>query len=247
MLDLGIGAVIVVRPRARGHLDGDRRRRCIGRTRARSPPRCAGRPSSRVPSDSPRMRPRFAALLRSTDVRDVRLGLDLLAGVASEAAGAELQQLADHADPEVRVRALVELAARGDAGAAAQVAAARRPPRRSRRTVGPARRCRGDRLSRASSPPTEPSSSASSAIRTATVRAAALDAVAPDDGADDRVIRHVVAAVGRASHRRNRDRCTPAARRAGDPVPRRRARPRRAGPGGRASSGLRPEPRPRMA
>ena len=134
-------------------------------------------------------------LLRSTDVRDVRLGLDLLAGVASEAAGAELQQLADHADAEVRVRALVELAARGDAGAVAE--------------LGPL-----VALLAASSEPSDRRAAAVAmgsggvvaADRTtlvgllgdpdATVRAAALDAVVPDDGADDRVIRHVVAAVG---------------------------------------------------
>ena len=79
-------------------------------------------------------------LLRSTDVRDVRLGLDLLAGVESETSGAELQQLADHADPEVRVRALVELASHGDAEAAAEVAPTRRQPRRLVRALGPTRR-----------------------------------------------------------------------------------------------------------
>ena len=58
------------------------------------------------------------ALLRSDDARDVRLGLDLLAGVASPASDVELRQLAEHPDPEVRVRALGQLAASGDARAA---------------------------------------------------------------------------------------------------------------------------------
>jgi len=134
-------------------------------------------------------------LLRSTDVRDVRLGLDLLAGVVSEAAGADLQELAEHPDAEVRVRALVELAARGDAGAVAEVG-----PLVARLAV--------------SSEPSDRHAAAvamgprgvSAADRTVlvgllgdpdpTVRAAALDAVMPDDGADDRIIRHVVAAVG---------------------------------------------------
>jgi hypothetical protein len=53
------------------------------------------------------------ALLRSDDSRDVRIGLDLLAGVSSIATDVELRQLADHADPEVRARALAQLAATG--------------------------------------------------------------------------------------------------------------------------------------
>ena len=56
------------------------------------------------------------ALLRSDDARDVRIGLDLLAGVSSIATEVELRQLADHADPEVRARALAQLAAAGHAG-----------------------------------------------------------------------------------------------------------------------------------
>ncbi len=63
------------------------------------------------------------ALLRSDDARDVRLGLDLLAGLASPASASELRQLANDADPEVRVRALVQLAASGDAPVAAELAA----------------------------------------------------------------------------------------------------------------------------
>ena len=133
-------------------------------------------------------------LLRSTDVRDVRLGLDLLAGVESETSGADLQQLADHADPEVRVRALVELASRGDAGAAAEVAplvaslagSAEASDRRAAAMAMSARGVADDRtvLIGLLGDPDR------------TVRAAALDAVAPEDGADERVIRHVVAAMG---------------------------------------------------
>ena len=41
-------------------------------------------------------------LLRSDDARDVRLGLDLLAGAVSPAPAIELRQVALHADPEVR-------------------------------------------------------------------------------------------------------------------------------------------------
>ena len=62
------------------------------------------------------------ALLRSDDARDVRLGLDLLAGVSSPAPDFELRQIAEHADPEVRMRALALLAAHGDERASADVA-----------------------------------------------------------------------------------------------------------------------------
>src|SRR5262245_16571317 len=51
------------------------------------------------------------ALIRSDDVRDVRLGLDLLPGVASGASAGALRQAAEHADPDVRMRALLQLAA----------------------------------------------------------------------------------------------------------------------------------------
>src|SRR4029453_18908648 len=50
------------------------------------------------------------ALLGSDDARGVRLGLDLLPGAVSPAAAGALRQASDHADPEVRVRALVQLA-----------------------------------------------------------------------------------------------------------------------------------------
>jgi hypothetical protein len=133
-------------------------------------------------------------LLRSPDVRDVRLGLDLLAGLESQASRAELEELAGHADPEVRARALVELAARGDEAAAvelhplvARLAGSAEPS--DRRAAAVAIAARGvvsddravllgllgdpDRL----------------------VRCAALDAVAPEDGADEWIIRRVVDAL----------------------------------------------------
>ena len=64
--------------------------------------------------------PAVRALLASDDARDVRLGLDLLAGMASPAAEAELRRVAEHSDPEVRLRVLGRLAALGDARAAAE-------------------------------------------------------------------------------------------------------------------------------
>ena len=63
------------------------------------------------------------ALLRSDDARDVRLGLDLLPGITSPASAGPLRQASEHADPEVRLRALVQLAAGGEAQAAAEAAA----------------------------------------------------------------------------------------------------------------------------
>ncbi len=98
------------------------------------------------------------ALLRSDDARDVRIGLELLTGVDSPASEVELRQLAEHADPEVRVRALAQLAAAGFAGGREGLAALLDDP--------------------------DPA-----------VRAAALDAVAPADGADPEIVRRVVAAV----------------------------------------------------
>ena len=53
----------------------------------------------------------------------MRLGLDLLPGVASLTSADALRQASEHADPEVRLRALVQLAADGDARAAAEAAA----------------------------------------------------------------------------------------------------------------------------
>ena len=63
------------------------------------------------------------ALLRSDDARDVRLGLDLLAGVASPASAVELRTWRTTRTRRFVSRALVQLAANGDARAAIDVGA----------------------------------------------------------------------------------------------------------------------------
>ena len=128
-------------------------------------------------------------LLRSDDARDVRLGLDLLAGEVSAAPLAELRRLAEGGDPELRLRALAGLAAGGDAHAAAEASAVARElalsgdvaGRRAAAAVlnGEDRRLLGTLLADA-----EPG-----------VRLAALDAVGPGDGVHAEVVRRVVAAV----------------------------------------------------
>ncbi len=75
--------------------------------------------------------PAMRALLRSDDARDVRLGLDLLAGELSPAPAAELRRIAAGADPGLRVRAQVQLAAGGDERARAELAATTRELARS--------------------------------------------------------------------------------------------------------------------
>jgi HEAT repeats len=134
------------------------------------------------------------ALLRSEDARDVRLGLDLLAGVVSPASAVELRQVADHADPEVRVRALVQLAASGDTQAATEVAA----------LVGELARSADptDRRAAAAALGSREVVAADRSVLVAllddhdpTVRATALDAVVPDDALEPEVVRRVVAAV----------------------------------------------------
>jgi hypothetical protein len=134
------------------------------------------------------------ALLRSDDARDVRLGLDLLAGALSPASAVELRQLADHADSEVRVRALVQLAAGGDAQAATAAAAlvgdlAHSANPADRRAAAAGIGSRG-----------VVTADESSLImllddRDPTVRAAALDAVGAEDAVEPAVVRRVVAAV----------------------------------------------------
>jgi hypothetical protein len=116
------------------------------------------------------------ALLRSDDARDVQIGLDLLAGVSSPASEVELRQLTEHEDPEVRARALAQLAATGYAGDREGLVALLDDP-------APA------------------------------VRAAALDAIGPDDAADQEVVHCVVAALKDA---RTAGRATAAFRRLGD-------------------------------
>lgn len=152
------------------------------------------------------------ALLRSEDARDVRLGLDLLAGTASFAPGAELRQLAEHSDPEVRVLALGQLAAQGDARASAEARMlvadlAHSGEAAERRAAAAAFGGRGEW-------------NADAGVLAAllqdtdlSVRAAALDAVAPGDAADPEVVRRVVEAVEDA---RTAGRATAALWRLGD-------------------------------
>jgi hypothetical protein len=126
------------------------------------------------------------ALLRSDDARDVRLGLDLLPDDIS--AGA-LREVSEHPDPEVRMRALVQLAAGGDDRARADAATLAGVLARSR---DPAER-------RAAA------IAADQGVLVAllddsdsTVRAAALDRVAPEDAVEPEVVRRVVAALEEA-------------------------------------------------
>lgn len=152
------------------------------------------------------------ALLRSDDVRDVRLGLDLLAGAASPALEVELRLIAEHADPEARVRALGQLAASGDRRAAADVAVLVSELARS---DDPA-----DRRASAAGLVWRGLAAVESGVLVAlledpdaSVRAAALDAVASADARDGEVVRRVVDAVGEA---RTAGRATAALRRLGD-------------------------------
>jgi len=134
------------------------------------------------------------ALLRSDDARDVRLGLDLLPGIASLASTEALRQASEHADPELRLRALVQLAADGDAQAAAEAQAlasdlARSADVAERRAaasaLGPRRIVTaGQGMLVALLDDADP-----------TVRAAALDSVIPADAGEPDVVRRVVAAL----------------------------------------------------
>jgi hypothetical protein len=139
--------------------------------------------------------PAVRALLGSDDARDVRLGLDLLAGLASPASEAELRRVAEGADPEARVRALVQLAA-GDARAAAAAQSLARELAES--SVAADRRAAAAALG-------EGRSAADRAVLVtllddpeASVRVAALDAVAAADAAEPEIVRRVVAAAGEA-------------------------------------------------
>jgi hypothetical protein len=133
-------------------------------------------------------------LLRSSDTRDVRLGLDLLAGAVSIGPDVELREMADHADPEVRVRALALLAAHGDEHAAARAAGVVRglaystdvSERRAAAAAFETREVAGDDLG----PLVDLLADAD-----VTVRAAALDAVVSDDADDRELVRRVVAAL----------------------------------------------------
>ena len=134
------------------------------------------------------------ALLRSDDARDVRLGLDLLPGGVSVASTGALRQASTHEDPEVRVRSLVQLADGGDARARATVAEltgelAGSAHSADRRAAAVALGVRDVVLARpglliALLDDPEPS-----------VRAAALDAVVPEDSGEPEIVRRVVAAL----------------------------------------------------
>ena len=133
-------------------------------------------------------------LLRSDDARDVRLGLDLLAGALSPAISAELLHAAGHADPDVRVRALVRLASAGDERAAADVAAL---PRKLASSPDPSER--GAAATALGARDVVP---ADAGLLVAllddadpSVRMAALEAVSPDDASDPEIVRRVVLAV----------------------------------------------------
>ena len=135
------------------------------------------------------------ALLRSDDARDVRLGLDLLSGDLSSASLVEIGRLADHADSEVRVRALVQLAASGETDAATEVGSLVAELARS---ADPA-----ERRAAATGLAAHTVGSAGPGVLIALlddsdprVRAAALDAVSADDALEPEVVRRVVAAVG---------------------------------------------------
>jgi hypothetical protein len=154
------------------------------------------------------------ALLASDDARDVRLGLDLLPGVVSPASVGALRQASDHADPEVRVRALVQLAAGGDAAAADAAAALVRELAHSadsadRRAAAVALGSRGVVAA--------DQSMLSGLLDDGdpTVRAAALDAVVPEDAADHEIVAFVVAAV---EGPRTAGNAIAALRRLGDPA-----------------------------
>ena len=165
------------------------------------------------------------ALLRSDDARDVRLGLDLLPGIASLASADALRQASEHADPEVRMRALVQLAAGGDARAAAEAAALAADLARS---ADPAER----RAAASALGPRRIVTAGQSMLIGAPRRRG------PDGaggGARRRDARGRGRAGGRPSGRRSargapyrgqRDRRAPAARRLSRPSPRSRARPR---------------------
>jgi hypothetical protein len=133
------------------------------------------------------------ALLRSDDARDVRLGLDLLPGIASPASTGALQQASEHADPHVRLGALLQLAAGGDAQAAAAAALATELAR----SADPAERVaaasalgsrrivtNGQEMLIALLDDPDPN-----------VRAAALDSVVPADAGEQEVVRRAVAAL----------------------------------------------------
>ena len=163
-----------------------------------------------VPADDAAVR----ALLRSEDTRDVRLGLDLLGGMVSPASVVELRRLEAHADPEVRVRALVQLASGGVARAATEVAALVDDLSRSADPI--------DRRAAATALGAREFVAVDSSVLVAllddldpSVRAAALDAVVADDAVEPEVVRRAVAALEAP---RTTGSATAALRRLGEPA-----------------------------
>jgi hypothetical protein len=134
------------------------------------------------------------ALLRSDDARDVRLGLDLLQGVASMASTPALRHASEHPDPAVRVQALLHLADGGDAAAGVAVT---RLARELAASADPAERCAAAAALGSSAVSADRRSMLVSLLDDAdpAVRAAALDAVRPEDAHDGEIVRRAVAAV----------------------------------------------------
>ena len=134
-------------------------------------------------------------LLRSDDARDVRLGLDLLPGVVSRAeSNAALRHASEHEDPEVRIRALVQLAVDGDAQAGIEATAL---ADRLVLSEDPADRRAAARALAARDVLTPSERTVETLLDDAdpTVRSAALDAVAPEDAANGEIVGRVVAAL----------------------------------------------------
>ena len=133
------------------------------------------------------------ALLRSDNARDVRLGLDLLAGTASLGTDVELRNLAQRGSPELRVHALVVLAEHGDATAVAELAAMVTELAAS---VEPDERRAAAAALGAHGVPRNADALANLLVDPdLVVRAAALDAVAASDAAHAEVVRRVVSAL----------------------------------------------------
>jgi hypothetical protein len=134
------------------------------------------------------------ALLSSDDARDVRLGLDLLPRVVSAPSAEALRQASDHEDPEVRVRALIQLAAHGDARARAE---AGRLAAELALSTDTADRCAAAVALGSRDVVTAPRSMLVALLNDPDpkVRAAALDAVVPEDAGEEEVVRRVVTAL----------------------------------------------------
>ena len=153
-------------------------------------------------------------LLASDDATEVRLGLDLLAGTGTPASEGALRHLATHADPDLRVHALVELAASGDpdAGAAALSLAddlARSADPAARRAAAAAVGSFGD------AKPHERTLVALLDDADPTVRSAALDAVTPAEAANPEIVTRVLEAL---EDRRTAGSATAAVTRLGAPA-----------------------------